>query len=422
MKYWLKLITLLFFLFIRITFLVAQTYYIQGCIVNNNNEEISGLIDYRDWKFNPGTIKFIPGDDNIPLTYDPFTLRSFTVNNEKFISETVSVERIPESYDELKYDRKREISEEEVFLKVMVEGETSLFYYNEEKSGRHFYIKKGRGGEIIELKQYNAIVEIEGNEEVVVKDEYKDQLAGIMRDCSMILPLVHLADYSMKDLIELTDEYNKCMKSEVDYIAKLPSYEFELSLSAGPAAFFIDFYGSGSQDLTAAEFPVSIKPGVAVGLNIIFPFARKTLSSYNELGIGIYRTTAEVLWYVSKNDYENVEIGIGAANISLLTAIRYTYPAPGFKPFLYAGLVNMYSPAITNDKTSVVHFFTTDTENISEAIPGYRRYSPALAAGIGMRYKKIGIDLRYQRPGSISNKINVDSRINNVFLFFSYSF
>ncbi len=406
----------------NISILNAQQYYLEGNIINAENKELAGLIDYRDWKYNPGIIRFIPQGEETPQTFNPSTIRSFSVNNEKFFSAKVTIERTPDEFDELMNARKRIISEEQVFLRVLVEGETGLYYYNEKLSGRHFYVRKGTGSEIIELKRYSAINEIEGEKELVVKDEYKDQLENIMRDCRMIIPLIHLADYTMEDLTELVEEYNRCIGKELDYIAELPSVEFHFVVSAGLSAFHVNFYGSGSDDLAAAEFPVSYRPSAAIGLDIVFPFARKTFSIYNELGISSYETLDEIQWFNNEDDYENVEMNIGATDIRLLSAARYTLPARGLKPYIYAGMVNIYGFSTRNSKKSVIHFYTTEAEQTDIAISEYRRYSQAFAAGIGVRYKNTGIDLRYELGNDITGPINVNSCTSIVFVQVQYTF
>ncbi|MBN1387075.1 MAG: hypothetical protein JW965_01425 [Bacteroidales bacterium] len=408
--------------FSHISLINAQKCYLEGKIINNENKEVSGFIDYRNWKYNPVIVSFMADVNETPRTFSPATLRSFSVNNEKFISAVVTIERTPHKFDELLISGERITSEEQVFLRVLVEGETALYYYNEKQSGKHFYMKKGAGGKIIELEQYSAITEIEGKNELVVKDEYKSQLVNLMYDCEIIIPLIHLADYTMEDLTEIVGEYNRCSGKDMYYVAELPSVEFYFVMSAGLSAFHVDFYGSGSYDLAAAEFPVSYRPSAAMGLEIVFPFARKAFSIYNELGISTFDNHDEIHWFNNEDDYENVEMDIGAIDVRLLSAVRYTLPARGLKPYIYAGMVNIYGFNIRNDKTSFIHFYTTETEITDLAIPEYRSYSQAFAAGIGVRYKNAGLDLRYELGNDITSSININSCTNIVFVQAVYTF
>ncbi len=413
---------------VNISPITAQKYYIEGNITNPDKQQLPGLIDYRNWKYNPGEIRFIPRDDKSSFTYNPSMLESFTVHNERFISADVTIERTPDKFneliifDELSINQKRIISEEQVFLRVLVEGETALYYYNERESGEHFYVRKGTVGEIIELKRYSTITMIEGKKELVVKDEYKEQLENLMNDCGIIIPLVHLSDYSRKGLTALIEEYNECMGKQVYYKAETPSVEFEMSILAGLSAFNVNFNESSTEYLAAAEFPSSYNPYAALGLNIIFPFARKTFSIYNELGMQYYKTGDKVQLYENENEYEDVEMDLRSTAVRILTATRYTYPAQRFKPFVYAGIVNLYDVSTVNNRKSVIHFYTTETEQTGEAIPEYRRYSLSLAAGMGIKYKHTGIDLRYERGSLMSKSPGARSCTNTVFLLLQYSF
>lgn len=408
--------------FVHTSFLGAQKLYLEGSITDNENQIRQGLIDYRDWNYNPELIRFIHSGDKTPLTFSPSTIKSFSVNNENFISAEVTVDRTPSKMDELLIDGRRVLAEENVFLRVLVNGEADLYYFSERQSGKHFYIRKNTNGEIIELARYNAISEIEGRKKLVTRDDYKDQLENIMNDCRMIVPLVHLADYTAGDLTRLVKEYNKCMGKEVNYIADLPSVEYQIRISAGISAFHLDFFGSGSRDLTTALFPITYKPVAAVGLDIIFPFARKTFSVFNELGYQPWETGDDILWFENENEYEDVDISLGGRRIRLLSAFTYTYPARKLKPYIYAGMVNVFNMLTLNNKTTVTHFYTSETETSDIALPGYRRYTQSLTAGLGVKYKNAGIDLRYERGNDITSSINLNSCTNIVFVHLHYSF
>ena len=112
MRIHLKFLFIILVSFVNISLLTAQQNYLEGNIINAEDKELTGLIDYRDWKYNPGIIRFIPQGDKTPLTFSPSTLKSFSVNNEKFISAEVTIERTPDKFDELVYNRERIISEE----------------------------------------------------------------------------------------------------------------------------------------------------------------------------------------------------------------------------------------------------------------------------------------------------------------------
>jgi hypothetical protein len=422
MRIFQRYIAVLLLCSVHTSYLGAQKLYLEGIITDNENQTRHGLIDYRDWNYNPEIIRFIPGANDTPLTFSPSTIKFFSVNNENYISAVVTVERTPAGMDELLIDGRRKLAEDNVFLKVLLEGETDLYYLNERQSGRHFYIRKNDGSDIIELAQYNAVADIEGRKKLVTRDEYKDQLKNLMGDCPMLVPLVHLADYTAEDLTELVREYNKCMGQEPDYIAELPSVEYQLRISAGISAFKLDFFGSGSRDLAAAGFPVTYKPAAAVGLDIIFPVARKAFSVYNELGFQQWEVHDDVLWYENENEYDEIEISLGGHNIRLLSVFMYTYPARKIKPYVYAGLVNVFNTITRNNKITVAHFYTTETESTGVALPDYRRYTQSLAAGLGLKYKNAGIDLRYERGNDITRSMNLNSCTNIVFVNLHYSF
>ncbi|MDT8402334.1 MAG: hypothetical protein RQ743_11620, partial [Bacteroidales bacterium] len=134
MKIFLKYYAVFLLCFVHTSFLGAQKLYLEGSITDNENKIRQGLIDYRDWNYNPEILRFIPAGGETPLIFNPSAIKSFSVNNESFISATLTVDRTPTKMDELQIDGRRKLAEENVFLRVLLEGESDLFYYNERLS------------------------------------------------------------------------------------------------------------------------------------------------------------------------------------------------------------------------------------------------------------------------------------------------
>ncbi|MDT8402417.1 MAG: hypothetical protein RQ743_12040, partial [Bacteroidales bacterium] len=149
---------------------------------------------------------------------------------------------------------------------------------------------------------------------------------------------------------------------------------------------------------------------------------RKAFSVYNEVGLQQWEAHDDILWYENENEYDDVEISLGGHNIRLLSVFAYTYPARKFKPYVYAGMVNVFNTITLNNKTTIAHFYSTETEITGVALPDYRRYTQSLAAGLGLKYKNAGIDLRYELGNDITRSMNLNSCTNIVFVQLHYSF
>src|SRR5688572_4568068 len=134
--------TLRFFCMALASFCLTNSYsqsnYKPGSVVTQNGETIEGLIDYRQWRKNPVSIKFQTTANSSPVTYTVKDLESFEVHGlDRYITAVIKKDIRPVEMAELERAFTDTTVIDTVFLRLLVSGNYSLYQFNDTKP--HFY-------------------------------------------------------------------------------------------------------------------------------------------------------------------------------------------------------------------------------------------------------------------------------------------
>ena len=118
----------------------SQISYVEGYYINNSNKKINCLIKNIDWKNNPKKFKY---KTTVQAENETLTIKSVKelgVNNvSKYIRAVVNIDRSNSKLDQLSSDIDPIFKKEELFLKVLIEGNASLYLYDDKGLRRYFY-------------------------------------------------------------------------------------------------------------------------------------------------------------------------------------------------------------------------------------------------------------------------------------------
>jgi hypothetical protein len=234
----LKLIT--FFLVIIPFKSFSQINFEKGYFIDNSGKKTECYIKNADWKNNPVEFNYklsIDGESKI-ATID--SIREFCVLDfSKYKRFSVEIDKSSDNISELSNRRNPQFNTEVLFLKVLLEGNTSLYLYNERSSTKFFY-QFGVNAIVEQLiyKKYRS-----SDNRIGTNSYYKQQiinLAGQCIDKNYILGL----EYSKRELIKCFTKLNTCTNSKV-----------------------ISFEKKGNK----ANFNFSIRPGLRISsLNVSY--------------------------------------------------------------------------------------------------------------------------------------------------------
>ena len=384
----------------------AQLNFEKGYLIDETNDRVECLIKNDDWKNNPKEFKYKMNEEGMVQEASIQNIKEFGVYDKfKFIKTKVDIDRSSDFVNNLS-DQKEPIFQEEVlFLKVLIEGEASLYQYYEDTLKRYFF--KMNDSEIKQLvyKRY----ELDGY--IILKNtSYKQQLFK-----NMICEAIETSDlerlrYTRNELKKVFKTYNECINSNyVNYDKNSKKISVNLSLRPG---FNNSAFNINITELRTADFESKITFRFGVEAEFILPtnndrwgiIIEPAYRSYEgEQTREVSNVSGGVL--VSKFDYRSIEVPIGVRH--------YFNLSEKSKLFLNASYVFDF------DFDSKVEFFRGDNSLISSLEVETLNF----AIGAGYKYNdKFGIEFRYYTNESILKGLDSSqSQYNMYSLIFGYT-
>ncbi len=200
-KYLLILLTTIFTLNCH-----SQITFEKGYYINNSNQKTDCLIKNIDWKNNPINFDFQLSENTEIQTINISSVKEFGIYNiSKYVRETVKIDRSSENINNLSYDRNPTFKDEELFLKVLIEGKSNLYEYVDGNLIRYFYNKENSPVEQLIFKSYKT-----NENNIGQNNRFRQQLLNDLKCPNFKMSKFQNIDYRKSDLIKLFTEYSKC--------------------------------------------------------------------------------------------------------------------------------------------------------------------------------------------------------------------
>jgi len=196
---------------ILLTFIISTTGYPQinfekGYVINNANQKINCLIKNVGWQDNPTAIDYKLDEKADKTNATIEDIKEFAVLNEfKYIRSEVMIDRSGSSLKNLSSNRKAEFQKETLFLKVILEGKASLYYY-EDKDLRRFFYNVDNG----EIKQLTFKEYYNKDNKIATNDRYKQELWNHLQCSTINMSKVKGLSYKKRALTKFFQYYNDC--------------------------------------------------------------------------------------------------------------------------------------------------------------------------------------------------------------------
>jgi len=364
----------------------AQLNFEKGYLIDETDNRVECLIKNDDWKNNPKEFKYKMNDEGNIQDASIENIKEFGVYDKfRFIKTKVDIDRSSDFVNNLS-DQKEPIFKEEVlFLKVLIEGEASLYQYYEDTLKRYFF--KIDDSEIKQLvyKRYEL------DDYIILKNtSYKQQLFK-----NFICEAIETSDlerlrYTKNELKKLFKTYNDCIDSDyVNYDAN--SKKVSVNLSIRPGLSNSAFEIKDLSELRNTDFGSNTSFRFGVEAEFILPtnndrwglIIEPTYRSYEaEQTREVNNVSGGII--VSKVDYTSIELPVGARHYFNLSE----------KSKLFVNLAYVFD----FDFDSKVEFLRGDNSLISSIEINKQN----IALGAGYKYNdKVGIEFRYFTNESI---------------------
>jgi hypothetical protein len=376
-----KQLSIIAFIIISSIELHSQIVFENGYFINESNEKVECLIKNMDWEYNPTEFEYkLSPNETIQKTTIQ-NVKEFGINNvSKYIRAKINIDRSSEQLDKLSTQRNPEFQEELLFLKVLIEGQASLFLYTDGNLTRFFY--KKNDSEISQLIYKSYLVD----NQCLQNNYFKQQLLmQLSCEGTQLDDLKHI-DYKKKDLEEIFIKYHECTSSNYTQFEQKQTKDlFNLNIRPG-----LNYSSLAIQNTTKSASKTDLGNSIglrfAIEAEFILPFNKNKWGIIIEPTYQNYKSEKKesksnvsggVL--ISKVDYKSIELPIGVRH--------YFYLNDNSKLFTNISYVRDFA------MNSSIKFLRNDGALLDELKIKSRSN---FALGVGYNYKKrYSLEIRY---------------------------
>jgi hypothetical protein len=365
------------FLFLPLALLAftcfAQNNFEPGYYIGNNNQRVECLIKNLQWSNSPKEFDFKLNEKNATQTATIDSVKEFGITgSSKYMRFDTRIDRSSMDMDKLSKTRNPSWSEERLFLKVLVEGKATLYYYSENLFVRFFYKVGDSTLKQLIFKEYFA-----GNNQIASNPEFRQQLWMEVRCGDAGISQVENIRYSKNDLTRYFQKYNSCMGGKTEQVNKRSfTDQFNLRITPGITSTSISV-----RDIVTPERSTDFgnKTGLRIGMEAeyILPFMKNKWGLIAEPSYMYFKANGTNQLGNATIDYQSLETPLGVRH--------YFYLKDDLNIFLDAFLV--INTGITFDSQILFDY--------QYAAPVIIKTKGSVALGAGMGYKRLSAEIRY---------------------------
>ncbi|MEM1340491.1 MAG: outer membrane beta-barrel protein [Bacteroidota bacterium] len=366
-------------LFVLLTsFTFGQITFEPGYYLDNSGNRVEGLIRNVDWKDNPDAFSFKTNANSEAVEIGVAQAREFGVFDVfhlRYVRFTVPLDRSSDWVGDLSTKRAPEFTDEQLFLKVLVTGAASLYYYEAGNLRRFFYSKGPTEAQPLVYKRY-----LNQENRAAKNNAYQQELLNALPLASYGADRIARIGYTPKDLVSYFVAYNEDRQQPYEnYFERNTTKKVKLHLSlrlgATGQSFVVDRPNRFTQD---TDFGSTIGFRGGIELESILPFNKDKWAFF--IGANYKNFDAETSF-----DQEGVERN-GATNFEVFdipVGVRhYFFLNSTSKIFLNGSFNTVFIPAST-----------VELQTRSDLMVGK---TTGFAFGLGYNFDNtLGVEFRY---------------------------
>lgn len=306
-----KHILFFYFLILVSTSTLAQTYYEPGYFIDENGTITEGLIKNLDWKSNPTKFTYKEAEESESYQLDISTIKEFGIGTYfKFIRAKVNIDKSSDNINQLDKSRTPNFKEETVFLKVLLEGDATLYQYKAKNLNRYFYSVKGSKIEQLIYRRFLI------GESIVVDRKFIDQLKFNLECVNFEENIFSSLQYSDKDLLPIFVSYSQCKDiTPRIYIDKRKKDLLNLSIKPGISI--------NSFAINQSDFITSSKRNFEKSLNFKFGVEAEFLLPYNNTKWAIIIEPTFQTYSTEEDTSSGIKFTFKYQSIEIPVGLRY---------------------------------------------------------------------------------------------------
>ncbi|MBC5993875.1 hypothetical protein [Pontibacter cellulosilyticus] len=346
------LLSILFFLLNLNVF--GQSSFEPAYFIDNEGNKVECLIKNVDKSTNPISFEYKLSESAEAKFAGINDVQEFEILNtvHKYKRLDIKIDRSSSNVREMDYSREPEFEQEQLFLKVLIEGKASLYSYKDRGGlSRFFYKLDDKATEQLVYKKY-MINEVNFGE----NKSYQQQLWNNLKSPTITMEQLEKVGYEEKDLVKLFVKYNEHFDvNHINYSQKKEKGDYNFSVKIGSSIsalnveqkLLIIYYENRVKHTKYlryySEFDKALSPQIGLEMEYVLPVNKKRWSVFFEPTFQYYKRTYEFVnhrhtpnayspWAVSS---EEGELHVNYSHIMLPLGVkRYFFIGEGSKLFL----------------------------------------------------------------------------------------
>lgn len=373
-----KIKFLFLILVLSATYSYGQIKFEKGYLIDNENHRIECLIKNYDWKNTPDELEYKLGDSDSIQKGTVLNVKEFGVSGiSKFIMVDTRIDRSSEELNTLSSERKPIWSEEQLFLKVLIEGKASLYQYRLRNFVRYFYSVSGAPVKQLIYKQfYVSKKDYPQDKSVAYNNDFRQQLWNDLRNTETTMSSVEKINYEQSELERYFKQYNGVDQKTIKTSGRNRDFllfRITPGINSSSVSVMQNIFGP----VFTNKFKV-ISFRIGMEVDYILPFNKNKWQIIFDPSYQYFNSSSENGSNKVDINYKWIEFPIG---------IRYNfYLNDNFKIFLNGFFVPLYT------------FDFKSTVDVTFANSKYYQnfdHNNSFAFGAGLHYKKLSLECRY---------------------------
>ena len=356
---------LLLVLFLELFFLQAysQINFEKAYFIDNNNVRTECFIKNKDLYSNPNTFDYkLKQEQSIAKIGDIKDIKEFgIINSVKFERNLVKMDMSTSDLGLMKDKSEPEWKDKTLFLKVLIDGEATLYEYKDENLKRYFYRLNNSPVEQLIYKRYYT--ENSAHTVSAVNSDFQKQLWTNLRCDNTTINEVIKLEYKSEDLSDYFGAYNKCKNySFIDYEKKVVKGSFNIKAKGGINISPYKNYDNAQQKVEYFGNKFFLKYGGE--FEYITPFNRNKWALFIDLTYQTYKYYTITTEHNSSGAlYENTyKSNYFEKSIFTFIGVRYyMYLKDNSKMFINAGLFKTFGIGYSYNNKYNIEFRSSNT-------------------------------------------------------------
>lgn len=386
----------------------AQDLFQPGIVYGIKGDTLKGMINYYGWTNPKPKISFIEEGKDTAVVLTPNRISGFETGGNKYRSAAVKTEMTLNNIELLVSNPNLRLSNDTVFLRLIVQGEKSLWFFRNKVHNDQFYIDENGSLSLLIFKKY--LKEGVHNTSTVGENKgYLNQLRNYLSESEDLDSQLQTTKYSESSLVALYDKYYKSSGTKRVFTAKREKIIYEKGIVAGASLTQLN---ENYLQTFGLSFKPSLMPAAGLYLNIVFPETRGRISAYNELLFTTLKYKSEV------NSAPSYVYNLGLSYLKLNIMFRYTFKNKESKVnfFLNAGISNgMIIHEINQVK---VGGHTQSWAPYAHT----RKFEQGLLAGAGVISGRFSAEIREEYSTGFSTVAYYPASLSRAYILLGYRF